>query len=177
MPSHSVAAVPTTLKLNPSGASASRASRTVTPLKPCGAYTFTFLKRICHLCHQVAFTYFEAENAQVIDRREGPKGHFAGNPSRHPMLIFSSCEVLRTKPTGCLPPSVESLDKTTHPPTLWAEAPPGLWDPFPLPGPPGEKIPYLCPMSRRSYRATPKSASRPAKEVSLTSRGRYHPHS
>ena len=74
------------------------------------------------------FYYFEAENAQVIDRCEGPKGtlqEILPGTQYDFFIVRGPADEVYWVPA----PFVESLDKTTHPPTLWVEAPPGLWDP------------------------------------------------
>jgi len=74
------------------------------------------------------FYYFEAEKAQVIDRHEGPKGilqEIVPGPQYDFFVVRGPAGEIYWIPA----PFVESLDKTTDPPTLWVEAPPGLWDP------------------------------------------------
>lgn len=74
------------------------------------------------------FYYFEAEDAQVIDLREGPKGYLReirpGNA--HDFFIVEA-------PNGALywvpAPFVRHLDRSTTPPTLYIEGVEGLWDP------------------------------------------------
>lgn len=74
------------------------------------------------------FYYFEAANAQVVDKHEGPKGTLQEIVPGTAYDFF----VVRG-PQGEIywvpAPFVGPLDKSTDPPTLWVEAPPGLWDP------------------------------------------------
>ncbi len=74
------------------------------------------------------FYYFEAENAQVVDAQEGPKGILQEIVPGTAYDFF----VVRDPEgeTYWIPaPFVKHLDKTTCPPTLWVEVPPDLWDP------------------------------------------------
>ncbi len=74
------------------------------------------------------FYYFEAENARVVDIQEGPKGTLQ-EILPGPAYDFFVVRGLEGEFYWIPAPFVTHLDKTTLPPTLWVEAPPGLWDP------------------------------------------------
>ncbi len=74
------------------------------------------------------FYYFEAENAQVADTREGPKG-ILQEIVPGPAYDFFVVQGVEGDIYWIPAPFVKHLDKTTQPPTLWVEAPSDLWDP------------------------------------------------
>jgi ribosomal 30S subunit maturation factor RimM len=74
------------------------------------------------------FYYLEAENAQVMDIREGLKGKLQAiiPGAAYDFFIVAGF----SGETYWIPaPFVLRLDKETTPPTLWVEGPAGLWDP------------------------------------------------